>query len=139
MIPVNQTICNFQTGDCFRACAASILEMPIAQVPNFMENGEEGWSQRIDEFTMATRILLFDIDVSENNNEFLESLYAVFKDVYLIATGKSPRDNSKLHAVVWRNEETVHDPHPDKSGIQGSPTMLTIMVVKDAKKVKKYL
>ena len=97
MIPVNQTICNFQNGDCFRACVASVLGAPIESVPNFMKDGEAGFEQRVDVFTTATGILLFDIDVSGNNKEFLESLYAVLRDVYLIATGKSARDNSKLH------------------------------------------
>jgi hypothetical protein len=34
MKPVSQTIIDSEKGDCFRACLASLLELPIEQVPN---------------------------------------------------------------------------------------------------------
>lgn len=37
MIEVEQTICVPPKGDCLRACVASIFELPIDQVPNFIE------------------------------------------------------------------------------------------------------
>ena len=36
MIPVYQTIVSIEDGDCTRACLASILDLPIDAVPNFI-------------------------------------------------------------------------------------------------------
>lgn len=50
MKPVHQT--NFQrgTGNCFAACLASILEMPLEEVPNFCHEGSDAdgstWLER---------------------------------------------------------------------------------------------
>ena len=41
MKPVDQTILTAPGGNCFAACVASILELPLADVPNFCS--EERW------------------------------------------------------------------------------------------------
>lgn len=38
MKPVSQTIIDSEKGDCFRACLASLMELPIEQVPNNHES-----------------------------------------------------------------------------------------------------
>lgn len=42
MKKVSQTIVNKYTGDCTRACLASLLEVPNDELPNFIELGG-GW------------------------------------------------------------------------------------------------
>lgn len=40
MIQVMQMVDRIPGGDCFRACVASILEMPLGDVPHFCEEGD---------------------------------------------------------------------------------------------------
>ena len=40
MTPQKLTISSPDNGDCLRACIASLLDLPIEQVPNFMDNGK---------------------------------------------------------------------------------------------------
>src|SRR5690348_7121769 len=59
MIPVTQTITGEQ-GNCFTACLASILELPIRAVPNFakLTNSDEEFFAMVDEW-LATRGLKY--------------------------------------------------------------------------------
>ena len=52
MIPVDQTIVSEKDGDCTRASLASILELPIDAVPNFMRFGQ-GWFRIFSHFLMS--------------------------------------------------------------------------------------
>lgn len=119
MIPVDQTETALGKGNCLAACVASILEIPVCDVPNF-RLAENSW--------LALQDWLF-----------LRGLYAVrvfakqeriasLPGSYCIVTGGSPR-NPVLHAVVgmWTDSGVViaHDPHPDKTGIVGEPEVFT--------------
>lgn len=42
-------------------------------------------------------------------------------DIYHEISGPSPRGNGVYHAVVGRNGEVVHDPHPSRAGLAGDP------------------
>lgn len=47
MKPVMQTNTNVPGGDCFRACVASILEIPLLDVPHYHETGtDERWWEK---------------------------------------------------------------------------------------------
>ena len=108
MIPVTQTKFHESDsgtkGNCFAACVASILELPIDKVIPFDEyEDDEGnaWSDVAFSFFYERNL---DIDIS-------------IKPIagYAIACGFSERN--VLHSVVVYNGEIVHDPHPSKSGI----------------------
>lgn len=43
MIPVEQTVFNSTTGNCIAASIASVLEMPLDDVPNFMADPTDDW------------------------------------------------------------------------------------------------
>lgn len=45
MKPVFQRIYSTTDGDCFAACIASILELPIEDVPNFVDGTDPDWWQ----------------------------------------------------------------------------------------------
>lgn len=46
MIPVDQTIYDAVNGNCLNACVASILEMPIAGVPGFVDGNPDDWFEK---------------------------------------------------------------------------------------------
>ena len=107
MIPVDQEYMHdpetASVGDCFRACIASVLELPIAAVPHFALMGNR-WGRVLDGFLEG---LSREIDFHEGDPP---------KDMWVIATVQSPRASDVLHSVVWRNGEIAHDPHPSRAG-----------------------
>lgn len=42
MTPVTQTLVGIERGNCLQACVASLLDLPIEQVPNFCEARQSG-------------------------------------------------------------------------------------------------
>ena len=56
MKPVDQTDWTPKTGDCFRACVASIFELPIESVPNFMEEGDDHFKVDIGKTTTENTV-----------------------------------------------------------------------------------
>lgn len=95
-------------GDCFRACVASVLTVPGAAVPHFLADGGEGgwWSDFVQ--WCADRGL----------EPYEQSAARFMPPGFYIGTGKSPRGDWN-HAVVLRDRELAHDPHPDdKRGIE---------------------
>jgi hypothetical protein len=125
MIPVDQEFIHKpeigQHGDCQRAVIASLLGLPICDVPHFLHDGDssEFW-ERIQSFLLqydcqwmimkkpdaGTGCLFFGTDDRTN--------------IYHEISGVSPRDPSVRHAVVGCNGVIVHDPHPDKTGLAGT-------------------
>lgn len=99
MIPVTQTDTSFTTGNCFAACLASVLELPLEQVPNFMDEGT-GWYDRYNDWLAGRNLRIFTYrgDLKPPTG-------------YAILGAGSPRFNG-MHAVVTHNGEIVWDPHP---------------------------
>lgn len=116
MKPVDQT--NFYDpekgtrGNCQQAAVASLLGLPLEEVPNFMEQPSGFW-QSFWEF-IASRGL-----------EAIELSGLRHFDCYHLAYGQSSRGVS--HAVVYANGKLVHDPHPSREGIIEVET--TVLVV----------
>jgi len=144
MIPVDQTIVNLETGDCVRACVASIFELSIDDVPNFMCDGPDGFHDHLTKWCDKFGILALDV-------VRLHEIKKWMKGTYMIALGPSPRrpkGGDQLHAVVWYNGKMVHDPIPPLSpahvkqkaiGFEGDPEMYTIFIVRDPSKLTEVL
>jgi hypothetical protein len=102
--PVDQTSYGFNTGDCFSACLASILEIPIDVVPLFLGPHHTSflpWLARLG--LGATR--------------YTPPQYTYLPQGYSIAAGPSKRFGGRLHACVAYNGSVVHDPHPSRDGL----------------------
>ncbi len=136
MIPVTQTkvvVLNKEgqevvRGNCFPACVASILEIPISEVPNVevfyhMEDSSY-WAEVMQTFLNSKgwewsgdmRYSVFHPDTGahfakEVEDEFKQKL----KDTYYLAIGNSPR--GIRHVCVYQNGVLVHDPHPSRDGL----------------------
>jgi hypothetical protein len=98
-----------QRGNCLQAVVASLLDLPLDDVPNFVQ---------------------IDVDGGRNWWDHLvgwlwDRGYAIYGDLvrqpgeYYLASGPSPREQDIHHVVVYRDDELVHDPHPDRAGLLG--------------------
>lgn len=94
-------------GNCLAACYASLLDMPLWMVPPFDQMfGRGDWASRRDEWLER---LGFELVWTPGHAVHeLPELY--------IASGRSAR--GVLHAVIYRNGELAHDPHPSDAGIE---------------------
>lgn len=100
-----------QRGNCMSACYASLLELELHEVPNFVQIDVEGgknWWQHAIEFLWERGLCVYWITEHTDQPEEGE---------YYLVFGLSPRGNDLRHIVVFQNGEMVHDPHPDNTGL----------------------
>lgn len=139
MIPVTQTSFydpdappDKQRGNCLTAVVASLLELPIEAVPNFVQDHVDHATENDDEagdWNWWTRLHRF---VGEHGHQmrYLRNVEAAephpshpdgFPDPepgeFYTVSGRSPRDPRIHHIVIYRDGQMVHDPHPDRTGI----------------------
>lgn len=140
MIPVQQTKVVIKNskgemivrGNCYAACIASIMELPITEVPNvetlYHIDGSL-WIEIMLAFTNSKGYDLcsdnmlkrfhpnetggFDFSGTDENGKIPE--YYEYKDKYYLVSGLSPRGFS--HTCIYQNGKLVHDPHPTKEGL----------------------
>ena len=105
-------------GDCWRASIASLLDLPLIDVPHFLhEHPEEGYAwwyhsvQFVESAKPGWTLQAFDPS------------WPVYHDPggdppYVILTGQSPRGDW-LHSVIADAEtgDIVWDVHPDRTGV----------------------
>lgn len=124
MKPVDQEFVHLpeigQMGDCQRAVIASLLEIPIADVPHFLQDAKGDPSDYWDSLQsfLASRGFAYLCVPARSGAAF----FGDGVDVYHEIAGPSPRGNGVFHAVVGRNGVIVHDPHPSKAGLAGDPS-----------------
>jgi hypothetical protein len=116
MIEVAQTKFGKDEGNCLSACIASLLELPIEEVPSFLD--EITWKLDLNKW-LAPRGWFY-LECGWKNFPRIMAT-----PIYCIAGGPSPRDRSFEHCVVGRIDnfgdpdddatsiEVVWDPHPD--------------------------
>jgi len=107
MKPVDQTKLhdpdNGIRGNCMAASLASILELPLSDVPEFEDMDEDWWPKLMKWLELLGFYL---IQWSEE----------VCLQGYCLCSGMSERGVN--HQVVYKNGKLVHDPHPSKTGIK---------------------
>lgn len=144
MKPVDQTRCNAgdslteAPGNCWAACIASILEVPLDDLPDEATYWKPGqhqaksyipYEKAMFAWLRERGLLLVEIklpDVFFRGGEW---------DVYCILAGPSPRNPEVTHAVVGQGTRIVHDPHPSRAGllqIEGKPWWYEFVVPIDA-------
>lgn len=104
-------------GDCQRAVIASLLDLPISEVPHFLAQSDKsawGFYCLIEEFLESRG---YEMAWNAMPAYHLEPGQDVFHQI----SGPSPRGNGLFHAVVGLNGEIVHDPHPSRAGLAGDP------------------
>jgi hypothetical protein len=111
MTPVNQTKLYapdaIHNGNCFAACLATLLDLPLWMVPPFDDMfGRSDWSARVDEW-LTRMCALVRVRTDGHVLDRLPEFY--------MASGLSPR--GVRHSVIYSNGALVHDPHPSRAGI----------------------
>lgn len=112
MIPIDQSVVDAGRGDCQRAVVASLLELELEQVPNFILFGDTVWFEVYNAFVWALGWQYEGCQEPGNGRDLLEedSINGFFD-----ATVDSKTLPGKTHAVVIDLTGTiVHDPNPNK-------------------------
>lgn len=130
-----QSIFDFEKGDCMRACVASLFELPLEKVPNFWDDVELSatpekqswqWTESMRNWSIQYGIVPLTFRYNKKSD-----LAKILKDVYVIASGESPRNKNSDHAVIMLNGQIIHDPHPEQTGILGGFQEITVFVVQN--------
>jgi len=113
-------------GNCYAACLASILELPLEEVPNFVTIGED-MDSAIDEWLAPRGLMRVELVLSDQEavNKTLFRLRPGGSG-FCILSGKSPRKRAdgrdKGHGVVAKcggwGLPIAHDPHPSRDGLR---------------------
>jgi hypothetical protein len=94
-------------GNCFAACLASLLDLPLWMVPPFDQMfGRGDWRGRVDEWLLR----MFQSELVDTSGHQVDAL-----PEFYIASGRSAR--GVKHSVIYSAGKLVHDPHPSDSGI----------------------
>ena len=106
MKPVNQTNTTKERGDCQRASVATLFDLELEQVPNFiLYENELGWSV-LCSFVWALGYELIEWREDED--------FEATKDGCLLASIKSDYGSRFSHQVVINTKGViVHDPLPN--------------------------
>lgn len=132
MKPVMQT--KFTTedmtvhGNCHAACIASILELPLEDVPALEDMGHE-WSNALSIFLIERGYCWHGTFWATDDPDWWQHLTERCKGVdgFYMVWGGSPRAHVKRgHSVVYQDGAMVHDPHPDGAGLRGVKSVLMI-------------
>lgn len=107
MSEVTQTILlgdpSGRPGNCLQAAVASLLDLPLAAVPHFVESTGD-W---VEDVTAFARDHGYSITWHGCRHE---------PPVVGLAFGFTNRSDER-HAVVYRDGEMVWDPHPSRDGL----------------------
>jgi hypothetical protein len=131
MTPVTQTRfyepdlpADQQRGNCLTAVVASLLDLPIEAVPNFVQNhvdtgGDQDWWQCLHAFVREQGHRLFYLRPVETPGASGSTMGFPAPDPgeYYTVSGVSTRSPDIHHIVIYRDGEMVWDPHPDRDGL----------------------
>jgi hypothetical protein len=137
MKPVFQTIVDKDKGNCFAACLASVLEIPLEIVPNFLElYGMTNMRKEADKWLNERYgLTLLAVETTDHRSHFRP----IIPNTICLASGKSKTFEGGYHVVVGKidkhglNFMMTHDPNPNQKGIDGKPIYLYFFVRSDPK------
>jgi hypothetical protein len=107
MRPVDQTTYGALDGNCFSACVASILELPIEDVPPFVIYGGD-WARYFSRWLAARDLAMTYYNAMRGDRS---------PPGFSIAGGPSKRFGGRKHACVALDGIVVHDPHWSRDGL----------------------
>jgi hypothetical protein len=104
-------------GDCHRACIASLLDLPLDDVPHFGDGGPAGeeFNDRVNHFLRSRNLAQGSAAFAGSLESVLEMMKFINPGIYYILGGRS-RTNVD-HSVIAFENQIVHDPSLNNSGI----------------------
>ncbi len=106
-----------QYGDCQRAVIASLLDLPISEVPHFLQISKGDASlfwENLQSFCKQHGFVYLTVPCGYGH-----AFFGLEEDIYHEISGPSPRGNDITHAVVGKGGKIVFDPHPSRAGLLG--------------------
>lgn len=122
MKPVFQTIFDRDGGNCFTASLASILELDIEAVPNFVKDHGDGWEKAAGAWLAGRGKRMLKVGFADYN-AFLWAHWGSYGEHCILSLASN--FENRAHAVVGRVKESggieiVHDPLPgNKQYLEG--------------------
>lgn len=110
MKPVDQTAFGNPDGNCYGAAIASLLEVPLVALPDYVADAKAGkcWQR-----TIATYLYKhFRLMAIRTDSRIT---FRVQPKGYCLINGLSCR--GEQHATVGLDGVIVHDPHPSRAGL----------------------
>jgi hypothetical protein len=113
MNPVNQTRFGNGSGNCFAACVASILEIPIEEIdPLILPANGSNWIDGLQSYLSERGMFLLHVSIRD------QYPLGPVPETLVIAIGPNNRRGGR-HAVVCEFQDTnrlvlVHDPGSDE-------------------------
>lgn len=127
MKPVYQTIIDSKEGDCFSACLASVLEIPLVNIPNFLKRyGQKHMLEQAKYWLLENfGLTLIIVDVTGPRASL--TIHPISRETVFLVSGKSKTFSEGHHVVVAKaagdmnSYKIIHDPNPKNLGIDGDP------------------
>lgn len=116
MKPVDQTkfyVPGVSHGNCQQAATASLLGLPLEDVPDFFADGEAQFWPSFWKYIASRGMAIVEMSGERHY------------DCYHLAYGPAPRGCD--HAVVYRSGKLAHDPHPSRAGLISVSTSVLIV------------
>lgn len=107
-------------GDCQRAAIATVLQIPIGDVPHFNDGGPPPieFFDRVNDFLGAKGLVLFSMPFQSCPlDDLLRSMSVNNENVIYMLSGTTPRGVN--HVVVCKGGKIIHDPHPSDDLLSG--------------------
>lgn len=136
---VVQEIVDAGKGDCFSACLATLLDIPISDVPKFRRDnpGPADMMPPVRDWLAKNfGMSLVTIQMEDREGDFIGAdirVIGAMPETPVIAGGQSPNFEGVNHAVVGTidglgNFTMTHDPNPSGKGIVGFPKHIYLFV-----------
>jgi hypothetical protein len=126
MTPVDQLTVDRTHGDCLSAALASIIDMPLEDVPTFVSDHATNDGDNDAEWHWWRRLIVWLRDHGYTLAPFDEADESSWPEVgeHYLALGHTNRGT--YHAVVYADAHLVHDPHPSRDGLLAVDRAYTI-------------
>lgn len=112
VIPVEQTVSGWGKGNCVAACVASILELSIEEVPNFVGDYGDDWWSAYGDWLRERGFSAVEVKLDrEGINWFGTGTVGYFIATVPSLNVTDPETGEPAwHAVVMRGATLAHDP-----------------------------
>lgn len=107
-----QTCTERGKGNCQQAALASLLEVPLDAVPDFVNAYPSEWDQKINAWLYD--LGLFSCHVRSDPREDGTLAWLTDNTPCIVAV-KSVTTPGIIHSVIYHKGHVVHDPHPSQS------------------------
>lgn len=104
-------------GDCYRATLATLLGVDTEQVPHFLHDNCDAltFNTRVNDYLAQFRLVYMSFNAWDIPQWKKDAGISI--PIYHEIADDSPRFSGTGHAVVGKDGEVFHDPHPTKLGL----------------------